>query len=121
MKPGALATNPVTLTIRVIADRPPAADAAAARALSAHARASAAASSAVTASPTFPVASSLPSASGNCPAVYTCEPVRSAGTYEPAGAATGGRVRPSAARRSSRRAHQRRPGCWTLIRFGRFM
>src|SRR5450631_4217267 len=87
--------------MRVMADRPPATAAAAARALSAHVRASAAACSAVTPSPTLPMARSLPSASGNCPAVYTSEPLRRAGTYEPAGVATGGRVRPSLERRSS--------------------
>ena len=69
MKSGALATNPVTLTIRVTADRPPVTEATAASAFSAQTRARAAPSSAETAAPTLPVISRLPSTSGSWPAV----------------------------------------------------
>src|SRR5262249_46072905 len=64
---GALATKQVTLTIRVMASRPPAAPAAAASPFSAQIRASEAASAAVTDSPTLPVAWSLPSTMGSWP------------------------------------------------------
>ena len=69
VKSGALATNPVTLTTRTTADRPPDTDATAARAFSAHTRASAAASATPTSAPTLPVISSAPSTSGSWPAV----------------------------------------------------
>ena len=65
MNDGTLATKPVTLTIRLIASRPPATEAAAASPLSAHSRASPAASSALTVSPTLPVACSFPSTRGS--------------------------------------------------------
>ncbi len=80
VKSGALATKPVILTTWVTADSPPVTDATAARAFSAAVRASAAASAGLTCAPTFPVSSSLPATMGNWPAVYTCRPVRTAGT-----------------------------------------
>src|ERR1700689_4773245 len=80
LNPGALATKPVTLTIRRIRSSPPAAAAAAAIAFSAQVRASPAASAALTSAPTLPVAASFPSTTGTCPETYTYAPVRTAGT-----------------------------------------
>ncbi len=69
MKSCALATNPVTLTIRRTADRLPVTEATAASALSAQIRASALAAAGSTPAPTLPVAGSTPSTNGSWPAV----------------------------------------------------
>ena len=69
VKSGALATNPVTLTTRITADRPPDTDASAASAFSAQIRASAAASATLTSAPTLPVTCSAPSTNGSWPEV----------------------------------------------------
>src|SRR5262249_7051376 len=67
VKSGALATKPVTLTIRLMADRLPVTETTAARAFSAQVLARAAASWAPTSAPTLPVASHCPSTTGSWP------------------------------------------------------
>ena len=78
----------------------------------------------LTCAPTFPVISSLPSAMGSWPAVYTYWPVRTAGTYAASGAGTDGSSSPSAASLAS--GVSVIPGSRTAARaaahsFGRFM
>ena len=52
------------------------------------------ASSTVTSAPTLPVFAIAPSTIGNCPAVKTIFPVRTAGTYAASGLVATGRVKP---------------------------
>src|SRR6218665_3304313 len=86
VNPGSDATNPTSLTTRMIRSSEPISARTAASALSAQSRGGGGASTTETRpgpSPTLPVTESTPSTNGNCPDVKTREPVTTAGTQTP--------------------------------------